>query len=181
VYNFSKYNDYELVYLLQWHSEEAWDILLVKYGIFIVAKLKRYQIPHHVFEDYVQECKTEVCFAIKKYDECFGKTLCKYLELIIERKILRMLNKEKLYLSSLVKVDDFDSFKTCENIEKEAIYEQEIKRIREVKLSSVKQNILKEIIIDGTSIKDYSEKYNLTRKEVYNQLYGLRVIFRKKL
>ena len=180
MYNFSKHNDYELIYLLEWHSEEAWNILLFKYEIFIISKLKKYQIPYNVYEDYVQECKTEVCFAIKKYDERYGKTLCRYLELIIERKILRMLKKDNIYFSSLIKVDDFDSYKTRENIEKETIYEIDVQKLKEVNLSSEKQKVLKEILIDGNSIKEFSEKYNLTRKEVYNHLYSLRALIRNK-
>lgn len=181
MYDFTKHNDYELIYLTKWHSEEALEILLFKYEIFIISKLKKFKVPYDSFSDYLQECKTEVCLAIQKYDERYGKTLCRFLEIIIERKIIRLLKKDSIYLTSQVNVDTFERFKSKENIVETAIYEQVLNRVKDEKLSSIKQNVLKEVVIEGYSIKEYSEKHNLTRKEVYNHLYGLRVRLRNKL
>ena len=154
---------------------------MFKYEIFIISKIKKFNVPHHLLEDYLQECKTEVYISIKKYNPMYGKTLCRYLEMIVERKIIRMLQKDDLYKNRTIKIEEFDLFKSRENVEEKAIYEREILRIKNEQIPVEKQNVLQEIIFEGATIKEYSEKHNLTRKDVYNELYGLRVLLRKKM
>ena len=70
MFDFKKYNDYELLYLYNIHSEEALRILLKKYSCLIDIKLCAFRVRNYQFADFRQECLLSLMYAInntKKY------------------------------------------------------------------------------------------------------------------
>lgn len=172
---FNNFNDYELLYLIYWHSEEALEILMDKYSVLIKVKLNKFNISKKEFSDFEQELKMEVYKAIKIYDENYGKSFCRFIELVIERKILRLIqNSKKSVYPSIVLEETIDA-KSKQSILEKMIYEERIEKIKQVELDSVKKSILNEVILDGESIKEYANKHNMSVKEIYNHIYSLRL------
>ena len=56
---YKKYNDYELLYLLDWHSEEALYILMEKYDNLINAKLLKFNICSNAYYNYLKNRKAD--------------------------------------------------------------------------------------------------------------------------
>ena len=78
MFDFKKYNDYELLYLCSLHSEEALNILLEKYTCLIMIKLCAFKVKDCYFDDFKQECLMALMSAIKSFSESFNKTFYKY-------------------------------------------------------------------------------------------------------
>ena len=178
--DYKKYNDYELLYLLDWHSEEALNILIKKYDNLIKIKLRQFRVLDIHHEDYLQELRMLVVKSIKKYCDYYGKTLCRYLELIIERKIMRMLSEDVYYYKKLVYSVDFLKDKETSILDK-MIYEERIAKIKEERLDDFKKCLLQEVLLKGESVKEFSLSHNVTEKEVYNHVYSLRIKLKRKI
>ena len=118
--------------------------------------------------------------AIINFDENMGKSLCRYLELIIERRLLRLLKYKYRESKSIILLEDTLQFSKKEDVLQEMIYEAKLKEINETKLDDLKKSILNEILLEGNSIKDFSEKHCVTIKEVYNHIYLLRCKLKDK-
>ena len=169
-----KYNDYELLYLIDWHSEEALDILIKKYDNLILSKLIKFNVSKEQYSDYTQELRMTILQAIKKFNTDYNKTLCRYLELIIERKIIRLLTDDSIYFNELSYLED--SLKdNGEMVLNRMIYEERLNQIQQMELDEFKRNLLNKVIIEGQSIKVFASENNVTIKEVYNHVYMLRV------
>lgn len=181
MFDFKKYNDYELLYLYNIHSEEALLILLEKYSHLINIKLCAFRVRSHQFDDFRQECLLSLMYAIKNYSDVSKKTFYRYAELIIDRKIMRLLRNENYYNNHMTYLEDFDGFISNEDVEKTGIYRKMIQEITEVRVLGIKEEILKEVFIKGVSIEDFSYKNNIERKDVYNQIYLLRNILKNKI
>ena len=90
-----KYNDNELLYLYSWHIEEALNILIAKYSVFIRLKLSRFRIKSAQFEDFYQESLLVLNYAINTFDENKEASFFTYFELLLERRIMRLLSNNK--------------------------------------------------------------------------------------
>ena len=55
LYNFYKYNDYELLYLIDIGNEDALETLVWKYGYLIKSKINKMNIPQVLRDDFYQE------------------------------------------------------------------------------------------------------------------------------
>ena len=170
---YKNYNDYELLYLLDWHSEEALYILMEKYDNLINAKLLKFNISSNCFNDFFQELRMSVLDAIRKYDDSYGKSLCRFLELVIERRIMRLLYNENHRPHSVSYLEETIVSSNGEILD-EMIYEARLKEVKEIKLDNVKSSILNQVFIQGISVKEYAQKHNMSVKDVHNHIYLLR-------
>ena len=177
--DYKKYNDYELLYLLYWHSEEALEILFKKYEALIRTKLYKFNILSYHYEDYFQELQLSLAIAIKKYSEAYGKSLCRFIELIIERRIMRLLEIDCKDVRSICFLEEELPSKK-EDILETMIYEKRIQEIKEVKLDNLKKNILTDVLLGDTSVKEFAAANNMTVKDVYNHIYLLRCKLKEK-
>ena len=150
-------------------------MLLEKYAVLIKVKLIKFNIPRKDFSDFEQELKMEVYKAIKTYDESYGKSFCRFIELVIERKILRLINNEKRSVNPSVFLEELVDIKTKNSVLDTMIYEERIKKIKDATLDDVKKGILHDVILDGEPIKEYASKHNMSVKEIYNHIYALRI------
>ena len=180
MFDYKKYNDYELLYLLQWHSEEALKILLKKYDNLILIKLNKFRVLKFHYNDYIQELRMVVLQAINKYSDCYGKTLCRFIELLLDRKIIKLLSEDSNYNKGIVYVEDSIGY-DGESILDSMIYEEKLKEIYETKLDDFKKSLLENVLIKGESIKEFSVRNNVSVKEVYNQVYAVRLKLRNKI
>ena len=82
--DFSKYNDYELLYLIRANVEEARDILFWKYSFLIKSRINRLGVPRLYWDDYYQEGCLMLHRAIKIYDEGSRMSFTKFFELLLK-------------------------------------------------------------------------------------------------
>ena len=177
--DYKKYNDYELLYLLTWHSEEAMEILIKKYELLIKSKLRKFNIMDYHYADYFQELRMAVIQAIKTYNESYGKTLCRYIELIIDRRIIRLLENDTIDRRTVCFLEDNYQPKK-DDVLQTMSYESRIQEIRNIKLDEIKRSILNDVLLGGVSIKEFATNNNLSVKDVYNHVYLLRCKLKEK-
>lgn len=181
MFDFKKFNDYELLYLFNRHSEEALAILLEKYSHLIEIKLYAFRVRQYQIDDFKQECMLALMRAIQSFSETYNKTFYRYAELIIERRIMNLLRHENYYQNHLVLMEDFERFNSDIDVEKTSIYKKILKEVLEVKMLGIKGEILKEVFFDGVTIEEFASKRGLDRKDVYNHIYLLRSIIKKNV
>lgn len=177
---YKKNNDYELLYLINWHSEEALRLLLNKYSYLVNAKLVAFKIRRSHYEDFYQECMLVIYKAIDIYNERYNKSFCRFLELLIERKIIKLLLKDSKNINAIL-VDNISDLKDHNNIWQQIEYEKILESIKNFKDIESKKWLLNDYFVNELSINDIMEKYDLSKKEIYNQLYLLRLKLKKKI
>ena len=69
LYNFYKYNDYELLYLIDIGNEDALETLVWKYGYLIKSKINKMNIPQVLRDDFYQEGCITLLKSAKIYDQ----------------------------------------------------------------------------------------------------------------
>ena len=175
------FNDYELLYLYNLHSEEALRFLIEKYECLIEIKIRAFRVRKSNYDDLKQECLLALMDAIKKYDESFNKTFYRYAELFIERKIMNYLRQETKYSDNVFLYDNLDGLSEKKDLEEHICYQRVLEEIKKAKFNDIKGDILREIFFEGMPIKDFSLKHNLKTKEVYNHIYLLRMKLKRDI
>lgn len=177
---YKKNNDYELLYLINWHSEEALTLLLNKYSYLVNAKLVAFKIRRSHYEDFYQECMLILYKAIDIYNENYNKSFCRFVELLIERKIIKLLFIDSKNINTLL-IDNIVNLKDGNNIWQQIEYEKKLNTIKNFKDIESKKWLLNDYFVNELSIKEIMEKHDLSKKEIYNQLYLLRLKLKKKI
>lgn len=97
----TQYNDYELLYLMNEFDEEAERIFFEKYTNLIKTRVNKFGIKSRYREDFVQEGLYMLVVAIRTYNEYSNKTFNKYFDLILQRKFIKLLEKDKYYIEEV--------------------------------------------------------------------------------
>lgn len=92
-----QYNDYELLYLMSEFDEEAERIFFEKYSNLIKARIYKFKIKERFKEDFFQEGLYMLVVAIRTYNQFHKKTFNKYFDLILQRRFIKLIEKEKHY------------------------------------------------------------------------------------
>ena len=177
---FKNYNDYELLYLIGWYSEEALYILICKYSNFIEIKLREFKIRKSDYDDFFQECLMMLYETIKIYNPDSKKTFCRFFELLVSRRIGNLLRQKRNTLKCFYDCD-YEIFASKIDIERKIIYQEMLDEVFEVKVDHLKSKILREVLVDNNSIKNFAIGNDLEVREVYNHIYLLRSKLKKKI
>lgn len=177
--DYLKFNDYELLYLISWHQEEALNILLKKYTNLIEIKLKCFKVMAYHLEDYKQECLMTLMEAIDKYNDTYQKTFYRFAELFIDRRISRLLYNDTRANIANCDISLLMDQKT--DVISEVSYERLVVDLERLKLTPKEKNLLREVIIGGEKANSYAKRHKMKQKEVYNGLYSLKNKVRKKI
>ena len=177
-----KYNDYELLYLCSWHSEEALQILMEKYGVLIRYKLVNFHIQKSQVDDFYQEGVMLLQYAIDNYNENKEASFFTYFELLLERRIMRLLSNNSRAFNSVFLADpnEFD-YPDPIDFEAKFYYGEIIKSVKKLKLNELKKQIFNEIFLEQKKVSDFAIEHKLDCKDVYNQVYLLRKKLRENL
>lgn len=177
--DYKKLNDYELLYLISWHSEEALTILIKKYEVLIKTKLAKFNILSYHYADYFQELQLTLIIAIRKYTDIYGKSLCRFVELLIERRIIKLLQNDSKDIRGVYYLEE-DIPSKKEDIVEKMIYEKRLQEIKDAKLDDLKKGILRDVLLGDVGIKEFAKSNNMSVKDVYNHIYLLRCKLKEK-
>ena len=177
-----KYNDNELLYLHSWHSEEALNILIEKYSSFIRYKLHCFRIKSAQIEDFFQESLMTLYQAINSFNPDKNTSFYTYFEILLERRIMRLLSLNKKDMYNTIVVDPF-AFDFPDPIDYEQNYYQYelLQKVKGMKMNQLKQSIFNEIFIENKKINDFAKEHHIDNKDVYNQVYLLRKKLRDEI
>lgn len=167
-----QYNDNELLYLINEHSEEAYSILNEKYKPLILSKIKNYNLLNKEKEDYYSEGIICLNKAIKTYNGNYYISFNKYLDLILKRKFID-LNKKKQKQERIIYLDTIDEY---------LIDEQKNELINEINLnlSLLEEKVYQMKFINELKPREISKILNCNVKQIYDTIDRIRRKARKK-
>lgn len=93
----NQYNDYELLYLMNEFDEDAERLLYEKYSNLIRNRIVKFNIKERYRDDFFQEGLYMLFIATRTYNENCKKTFNKYFDLILQRKFIRLITRERHY------------------------------------------------------------------------------------
>lgn len=128
----TQYNDYELLYLMNEFDEKAEKIFYEKYTNLIKNRIYKFKIKDRYKDDFLQEGLYMLYVAIKTYNEYCGKSFNKYFDLILKRKFIQIITREKNYFYQVDLKEEvdylseqknfvYDDYKNMTNMEKEVL------------------------------------------------------------
>ena len=103
-----QYNDYELLYMIEDDSKEALEILIKKYKPLIYSRLVSFKIKDEYFDDYFQEGQLALLSAIKKYNSESPMSFTNFFDLVLKRRIMDLLKKNRKYFEEVQLYEDID-------------------------------------------------------------------------
>lgn len=163
-----QYNDYELLYLMNEFDEEAEQIFYDKYLAMIKSNVNKFNIKERYKEDYIQEGLYMLMIAIRTYDVNSEKTFNRYFEMILRRRFIRLISKEKDYLYNVDLIDN--EYTICEP--NEFVYDAVgINEGNCLSTFETRVLLLKE---KNYRPKDIAKELNCDVKTIYNCLYRIK-------
>ena len=154
-------NDYELLYLMNEFDEEAERILVEKYLSVIYYRIKTFKIKTRYIEDFVQEGLFLFYNAVRIYDQSSRKTFFKYFDMILRRRFVKLIEKEKNYFYDVDLISDLNMLKEPE------VFEYEREEIDKDLFSSFEKKVL-ELTKKNYKPKEIADILQCDVKRIYN-------------
>ncbi|MGI6758199.1 MAG: sigma-70 family RNA polymerase sigma factor [Bacilli bacterium] len=101
-----EYNDYELIDLIREGNDDALEIMFKKYEPLIRSRISKFNIKPMMVEDFYQEGLLALNKAIYSYKMSSPKTFNKFFDLVLQRRFITLLRKNKHYFNNTVYLDD---------------------------------------------------------------------------
>lgn len=174
--DFSKYNDYELLYLIKTNVEEAREILFWKYSFLIRSRIYRLGVPRIYWDDYYQEGCLMLHRAIKIYDEESRMSFTRFFELLLKRRIITLLRKD-LKESEIEKIDDFDDYPSYTTENKVGVLLESY----EYNFTKMEKIAYERIIMHNEKIEDVAKELGVSSKSLSNAKQRALVKIKKEI
>lgn len=159
--DFSRYNDYELIYLVNTGVEEALDVMIWKYSYLIKARISNYNVPNQYKEEYYQEGLLMLLKAINTFDDSQHIPFTTYFDILLKRRfatLLRKMSTEKFdYL------DDLDVIAQTES--SDLSFKEELNKAQ---FTPFEQAIYDGFFVNNLSCKQISNMLEASPKSVSN-------------
>lgn len=181
----NQYNDYELLYLIYECDEEALGILFNKYEPFIKKKIFDFKINRTMYDDFFQEGLLSLDLAIRKYNPFYDKSFFKFFEMILTRRIMTLLHKNRDAFYGEVAINDEELY--CEEVGKFAYADLTLSESRNDSVVLRDQTISLAMLTDfekevfeltyskGMKPKEIASVANIDIRKVYNSIYRIKI------
>ncbi|HHU55324.1 MAG TPA: sigma-70 family RNA polymerase sigma factor [Acholeplasmataceae bacterium] len=163
-----EYNDNELLYLIYEENEVAVSILFKKYISLIKNRLQRFNIKPENYEDFFQEGLMALHEALNIYNPFMNKSFNKFFDLILQRRIMNVLRREKKYFYGVKLVDNItyyvqEDYNTYYSIEYySSLFEGFNKKVFQLRF------------VEGYKPRQIQKILKCDIKKVYNAIYYIR-------
>lgn len=174
-----EYNDYELLYLIGEGSEEAEEILYMKYSPLIKKRISAFRIQSRYRDDFYQEGLMCLNDAIKSFNDHYNKTFNKFFDMVLQRKFIVLLKKDQDYFYGVKLVEDYNHLIDRLEEEKRIEYETNCGRIEDymeeldINCDSFRDKI-KLLMEKDLKARDIAFLLSCDVKKVYNEIYLLK-------
>ncbi len=165
-----KYNDYELIYMVQsWQCESALEIMFKKYNGLIYKYINLYNINRNDYDDVYQESLILMYQTIIRFNESFGKTFTRFYELVLRRRIQYLKRTEPKY--DLIEEVFGYGYNDKEN-EDEILLEL---------LTNFEEHVYQEYFVLNKKISIIAKNSDLDSKQVYNAIFRIKEKYKSML
>lgn len=158
-----KYNDYELIYLVQTcKCEAALEKMFKKYRGLMYKNLHIYNINQADFDDALQEATILLYKIINLFDEKHGKTFTRFYELVLKRRFQYLKKREPEYIL----IDDYQGFSSgAPSVTEEIILSE---------LSEKEASVYEGYYVFNQKVSLIAKNNGLNEKQVYNAIYRIK-------
>ena len=161
-----KYNDFELLYLIEEGSEEAYYALIYKYQFLIHQKITDFHIKDKYRDDFFQEGLMVLDEAIRTFNEYKGKSFTMFFQMVLSFRIQRLLAQEKKYFYNVTLVEYPEMIREDnDNLEKDTIKD----KYSDYGFSNLELDILS-FISQGYKPKEIASVRKIEARSVYNAI-----------
>lgn len=154
-------------------NEVAVRILFEKYNSLIKSRLQRFNIKPQNYEDFYQEGLMALHEAMNVYNPFYNKTFNKFFDLVLQRRIMNVLKKERKYFYCVNIVDNMNHLV----YEKDETGEQ--LQYYQTLFSGFAEQVFLLRFNKGYKPREIAEILKCDVKKVYNALYHIRKKIRK--
>ncbi len=182
-----KQNDYELIYLIRRNNPTAFELLLDKYKVLIVYKVRKYTNNKLMIEDLIQDCLLEVVTAVNKFDDNMNVMFSSYINVILDRKLRRIFNvyyRDITALKTLISQNArvmMNEENTVYNSIVDSIVDRELYDEFKLSLNVLELLVFDKIMLQKSSIKNFSDYHNIDNKKIYNTIQSVKTKYRRLL
>lgn len=159
------YNDNELLYMMYECEDRALELLFHKYLGLIHRRLQLFRIQSKNYDDFFQECLMSFYDALNTYNGFYGKTFNRYFDLILQRRIMLVLRRERNYFYNVNIVEDLDSF---------VVEERPLFYVDDFSLTNLEKYVYTLRYKFNYSIEDITKILKCNSKKVYNIIFAIK-------
>lgn len=165
-------NDNELIYYIKNGNEEAINILVSKYMLFIKGKINAYKLKD--YDDCFQESIMCLFNSALYYNESFNKSFNRFFDRTLNNKLTDIRKKQINNYLVLMDVELIDKTYYIKE-EKLRLNEDDTFLLQELEneLKGFEKLVFREYYINNLSVKEIEIKYNMERKNIYNSIYRI--------
>jgi RNA polymerase sporulation-specific sigma factor len=163
-----QYNDNELLYLMYENVDEAMGIMFKKYSSLINKRISTFRIANKNREDFFQEGLIALNTALNTFNPFLSKTFNKYFDLLLQRRFMNVLSKQKNYFYNVRLVEDLNII-ISDNL---AVYDP---KPLPVKLTKKEEALYTLRFVKRYKCMEIATILNWNIKKVYNEIYALKI------
>ncbi len=164
LYNFYKYNDYELLYLIDIGNEDALETLVWKYGYLIKSKINKMNIPQVLRDDFYQEGCITLLKSAKIYDQNSKVYFTYFFDLILTRRFINLLRENKTMMMCEYR-DTFDDVSDNMILKEDDYFNLDC---LEFNFTEFENLVYQKIFVENKKIMDIAKELNTSSKCISN-------------
>lgn len=170
--DFRNYNDHEIISFIQEGHEEALQLMVEKYRLFIAKKISKFNL-YDEYDDAFQEGLLVLYRSIKKFKTTYNKTFTRFFEMNLENCFISIIRKRSRYYKFVnEKLPRFYQYQVHEE-KYDYVTSDEMEQFKGT-LSSFEQVVFDHKMAGDFSALEISEKIDCDIKKVYNALDRIR-------
>lgn len=170
--DFRNYNDFEIIEFVQQGSEEALQLMVDKYKLFIAKKISKFNL-YYQYDDSYQEALIVLYRSIMRFKPIYNKTFTRYFEMNLENCFISIIRKNTRYYKFInEKLPILYRDQICEtpyDYVSETDFNQFVER-----LSSFEKIVFEHKFFKNLEINDIANNLNCGTKKVYNAIERIR-------
>ncbi|MBU1145550.1 MAG: sigma-70 family RNA polymerase sigma factor [Firmicutes bacterium] len=170
--NFRNYNDYEIINLIKQGHEEALNLMVEKYKLFIAKKIGKFNLAIE-YDDCFQEGLIILYKSVIQFDESYNKSFTRYFEHNLENRFISILRSRNRYgkfiYEKLPVLFDYE----VNEIEKTYFCKQEMEEVFE-SFSTFEKSVFENKFLKHLSTIETANSMNCEVKKVYNAIDRIR-------
>jgi len=170
--DFRKYNDNEIISLIQEGNEEALNLMEEKYKLFIAKKISKFNLGYE-YDDSYQEGLIVLVRSIQRFKPIYNKSFTRYFEMNLENRFISIVRSRRRYFKFL-------SEKSPMLVEHEIHEQPKLYFSKQdfddfvLLLSSFEKAVFEQKFFNELGIEETANLLNCDTKKVYNAIDRIR-------
>jgi len=170
--DFRKYNDFEIIAMIQEGCEEALSLMADKYKLFIAKKIGKFNLGYE-FDDAYQEGLIILYKSVKKFKPEFNKSFTRFFELNLENRFISIIRSKMRYnkflSEKLPMLFDYEIHDSIHNYFSKTDFDGFVELLSDFEKEVFEQKFFKEC-----SHLEIAENLKCDTKKVYNAIDRIR-------